>query len=362
MRTKQILAIVIGLLAVACVQAQDAKVDQWSDPAFVAGKIESLPRLAKPLCYWPRHGPWQDTECFERFVQVVGAVGYNLNYRIAFDRFGRLNELVEKHDLMPFALLQPYYTTSAGYVAADGNLDFDHLDDHLAYVRDGVAEAAGVMVRPPAYVLLNTELFDCGDDWPGRVARARLDLAYGLIKSQWPDAQIVWFCQGCSGWKSDAFGWSEISQTVAPGVLGDAWSIGLYQLDQRYLTRQTMRRALEHASEYGVGQVIPWLGLGYSVHYDWTQRTWSQLPYGQVRAYGAVDDAAVWELGWELNRELPVSGRSTWVDWARAPIVCSWPSPWEGADLRAAWWRNFYAYACGAAGVTPDLEASPCSK
>lgn len=328
----------------------------WTNADAVLELLGDLPPLPKPLMPWPKFGVPQRHKLYETSCVINRCVGYDGNWcEVVGEEWWQLaNRVVELHDLATYVALSPFHVPQP---AAAGNADFSGLVAHLAYVQKTVELLARKMIRPPAWVLLDCETFNAHQPelWQTDAVVARLNLVYGLIKSQWPAARISWFGQGSSTWMTDAFSWGPMATTVPPAVRGDAWSTGIYKLDERYLTREEMRRILATAEAAGVSQVLAWLGFGYHKRFDWTQKTWgSFLPYGQDGRYEPARDDVVWELGWETTAKLLTSKRSAWVDWSRVPALCAWPSPWTGNGLAGGgWWRNWLAFVHGAASVPP---------
>jgi hypothetical protein len=360
---KEIFSAFVLILAILGSCAAVALGEDWLNPNFIYGKINELPRLQKPHLSWPSNVidlSAANRLLLKEHVRITGAVGYNLNFAKSFQTtWAYLDDLVEAYEAVPYVLLCPYDVLESSIaVGPERNLDVSSSGflAHLEHALEAIELGRRHIRHPPRYVLLDTECFRTGSDYENLIVGAKLNLIYAAFRNWAPDSKILWFCYGCSGWKSDYYGWRRWPSTLPQTVLTDALSPGLYQPEQRYLTRELMKRAFVNADELGIESVIPWISFGYQTEYDLYGTVWTLVPpYGHRKQGGHPwSNQIAYELGWEIHRKLPRRASSEWVPWERVPATAGWPSAFVSGKPRPGYWENFYWYCRGAGEMRPQ--------
>ena len=333
------------VLSAAVPSAMGQQRDRWTDPDFVARRLADIPPMRKSHLSTPQINPtvWRNNEpAVREHIRITRAVGYGLNTIDAQLRvFDLLDDLAAEYDAVPYVAMSPFHVPTAE-IPKPANLDFTAggFWSQLAYVDYAVSVAARHMARPPAYALLDCEVFRFGvSDFQDAVIYAKLSMVYGRIKQAWPNCQVIWFGQGATGWQTYR-GWLT-ARTVSPEVPTDGFSVGLYRAEERLFMRECYRKTCAVADTQGIRRVLPWFSFSYHKRLRVADNGKRVLPVHERNV--AWDTAVAWELGHEFDTGVP--------PWTRAEVSCGWPTPYVGGDLRPGYWEDFDAFARGAAGL-----------
>ena len=208
----------------------------------------------------------------------------------------------------------------------------------------------GADVRVSA-VLLDSERFTVreGDAVWNEAIREKHDAIYGLSKSVFPQAKVVWYGFGAIQRTASKTGWRQ-APWHSLDELHDTFVVSLYRVPEIGYTREAFRRTVENARQHGTQEVTPWVALAAGHRRQTQGKPWA---FSMNWDYDLVYS---WHLGWELNSSWFGDRPERFAPWNAAKVVCFYPGP--GERRCPAWWKHFIAYVRGANGVRTlsDLE------
>lgn len=311
----------------------------WTDEKRVTEMLSKRQPLPKPMACWPKAGElYNFPELMRERVRLTRAVGINLTTPIDEREFVAANDLLDADPTLTVYLFAMPYHAPAPAVADV----FDHrCDESLAYYRRQFEQAAILLSKPPAYMLLDCERFRAFDPISHAMTRFRLDAVYTSVKTYWPNCHVHWFGQGARGWQNRIDGWGPVSTTIPTDALGDSWGTGLYYRDRMLVDAIIDNMACDSDGT----PIIPWLSFTHQK----ALRIRDDAKELEYVAGGPPELELCWEWGHELAKGAGLFG-SRWATPA-TPLVAVYPSAFDGAYLRANWWEGFNAMLCGAEHV-----------
>ena len=219
------------------------------------------------------------------------------------------------------------------------------LRENFARVRDdlGAANTAHKTDIKVTAILFDAERFyitpyAC-DRWNRAIVK-KYNAAHTIAKEIFPQAKVYWFARGAVHPSASQTGWTEVRHfTLAEQ--GDGAMCALYRVPEIEVTRETFRRTVARAAQYGITEVNPWVSLaaGYRRQVDQFHTYAKDWNYDLIYS---------WMLGREINR--PWFGEperhARFAPWNAAQIVAFYPAPFHPATPH--WGQHFVAYVRGA--------------
>jgi len=324
-----------------------------ASPEQVLAWFRELPELPKVHYSWPLSGAWLDT-ADEEWLGEYARIAHSLCVwaewvnQEQFNKIIRVCRKVNEGDpeipvtigvvMKPWSRIFPA-SAPPTYRGTEHDKEIQLFRDRLNLVKDWLnadnAAAGGPPVELSA-VIMETERFEIKpDDDPERESwnnaiTEKQNAVYSVAEDIFPEARIEWYHRG-------------LSRLFTLRERGEAYSVPLYRVPERGVTRAQFRRTAELADENGIEDVTPWVALGAAyVNQPDGSRIWS-FAYDYDLVYS-------WHVGAEINDPWFGDRPDQFAPWHRAKVVVFWPSP---SDERVQNWpRHFVAYVRGAHNIT----------
>jgi hypothetical protein len=302
-------------------------------------QLKPLP-LLHPTWRWPNsvlEYLGDSSGCLHEMARVLGCV--SINWGTSDEALGTIDA-----DFMGVPVAFNYSPYHGHDTPAEA---LSHMTDNFSRISKW-AESADVEIR---WVVLDCEffLFSPGQGSLNQIFLRRLQQAYRIARTYFPNAQIHWYNRGCvRRVPNDAHPWGVWPRMTPSGLeSGQAFACRLYHGSDLGLQRETFDRTHYNATNNGYTEVVPWVALGSGFKPRVTSN--GSVPHRWSFDWD-YDLEASYMLGAWINRDWYRDRPARFGWWRAAPLVILYPGPF---DERAPHWnKHFIAYCRGALGMS----------